>query len=236
MCNKVSYLICLALGLAVAGTGAVLGDTWEARTADAAEDQLTRGMYLTSSDLELPYDGGLQVIGMRFAPVGVPKGASILQAYIEFTVDELEANQAANLIIDGELKANPAPLGSTRNDISSRARTKAQVSWHPEHFTTVGAKHKTVDLGPVIEEIVNQADWANGGPLVLMIRDDPSNPSKGSRTVGTKGQGNSSPLLHIEWSPEHRQRLGTGRQRRALDGPDGDVAQRHGGVGRLDPV
>jgi hypothetical protein len=45
-------------------------------------------MYLTSSDLELVYDGGDQTVGMRFTGVAIPQGTSISDAHVQFQVDE----------------------------------------------------------------------------------------------------------------------------------------------------
>jgi len=203
MFTKLSCLICFSLVFALAGANVVLGDIWEGQiesSSDAVEDQLGRGMYSGSSDLELPYDGGVQVIGLRFSNVIVPMGASIDRAYIEFTADEVEVDLPVNLIIDGELKANPANFGSTGYDVDNRARTHAKASWHPEHFPAVGGKHQTSDISPVIEEIVNLVNWYSGADLVLIVSNDPDNSSLGHRTVETGGSGDLAPLLHIEWS------------------------------------
>ena len=60
--------------------------TWEANidnSANAVEERQDGSMYTTSSDLELPTDGGKQHIGIRWINVEVPKGATITAAYIK---------------------------------------------------------------------------------------------------------------------------------------------------------
>jgi len=52
----------------------------------------------------------------------------------------------------------------------------------------------------VIEEIVNLPNWYSGADLVIIISNDPDNPSLGYRTVETGGAGDLAPLLHLEWS------------------------------------
>ncbi len=203
MVRRPSYVMGLVLLVALLANGLAFGDTWEGRvetSPDAVEDQLSRGMYSTSSDLELPYDGGDQVIGLRFRGVIVPKGATIDRAYLEFTVDEVQADLPANLIIDGELSADPAPFGAAGYDVDKRERTNAKVHWYPEHYPTVGEQHQSADISSVIEEIVNLSNWATGGDLVIIIYNDPDNPSLGYRTVETGGAGDLAPLLHVEWS------------------------------------
>ena len=52
--------------------------------SDDAEEAASGGMSLTSSDLELVYDGSNQKVGMRFTSVAVPRGATITRAYLQF--------------------------------------------------------------------------------------------------------------------------------------------------------
>ena len=56
-------------------------------TNDIEEYKNSGDMYEGSSDLELGSDGGEQIVGMRFN-LPVPQGATINNAYIQFTVDE----------------------------------------------------------------------------------------------------------------------------------------------------
>ncbi len=203
MSKRLIYLVSFALVLALAGANVVFGDTvWEGRIEDDMDDveeQTGGSMYMDSSDLEFPNDGGLQVIGLRFLKVRVPKDATISKAYLEFTVDELESPEAVNLIIEGELSPNPREFSSSDNDVSDRTRTMERVIWQPEHWDTIGETHQSSDISAVIEEIVSQGGWRSGNSLVIIIYDDPDNPSLGNRCVEA-GPGDDSAMLHIEWS------------------------------------
>jgi len=186
--------------LALAGTNVVFGDAvWEGRIEDDIDDveeQSSGSIDSTSSDLELPDD---QVIGMRFLKVYVPQGATVSKAYLEFTVDELEGPQATNMIIDGELSPNARAFADVTNNVSDRARTTEKVLWQPEDWPVVGETHQTSDISAIIEEIVGQDGWASGSSLVIIIYDDPDNPSISFRTAEA-GPGDDAVLLHIEWS------------------------------------
>ena len=61
---------------------------------DAEERENNQGMYLTSTDLELVYNGGRgrQQVGMRFLNITIPQGTVIKNTYIRFTVDEIIVN------------------------------------------------------------------------------------------------------------------------------------------------
>jgi len=166
---------------------------------DSVEDQLSRGMYMGSSDLEFPNDGGLQVIGLRFLNVEVPKGANIVEAHIVFTCDEVNSDDPVYLIVEGELVPDAEPFQATDYNVSDRTRTVAQVEWEPEHYPTAGEKHQTSDIAPVIKEIIDQDGWASGNALAIIISDNPVTPSVGNRTVES-GSGEPAALLHIEYS------------------------------------
>jgi len=172
---------------------------------DDAEEHVANGnMDLTSSDLELAYeDAGTpatdeQVIGLRFANVGLPKGALVTGAYVEFEVDETKGGTApVNLIIEGELTA--APFVNVAKNITSRTSlTTAKVKWSVPNWTKEDEKFQTPDISSIIQEIVNQAGWARGNALVLLFRDDKSNPSTGIRCAeAVEGESAAAPLLCI---------------------------------------
>jgi hypothetical protein len=166
---------------------------------DSVEDQLERGMYMDSSDLEFPDDGGLQVIGLRFLNVEVPKGANIINAYVEFTVDDVESDDPVHLIIDGELVPDAPAFADVMYNVRDRARTTAKVEWHPEHYPAVNEKQQTSDISAVVQEIVNQKGWTGGNALVIIISDNPDNPSVGIREVASSA-GPRGALLHVEYS------------------------------------
>ena len=205
------WFVIMAVGvlLGLSSANVVFGDTvWEDRITngkDDVEEYVTGGgMYIGSSDLEMPYEGTgrstPQVIGLRYVNVRVPQGVRIVNAYIEFQCDETKGGTLpVSLIIQGELSPNAPAFANVANNVTSRTRTAAQVVWVPVNWTSVGQKDQTSDIAFVIEEIVNQSGWASGNALVLVIRDDPANPSRGIRCAEA-GPGDDAPLLHIEWS------------------------------------
>jgi hypothetical protein len=166
-------------------------------SSDDAEESSSGSMYLTSSDLELTMDSTQQGVGMRFNGIGIPQGAYIINAYIQFQVDE-PPSDPTSLVIQGEDIDNAQTFTSANGDISSRARTEAVVNWTPAPWPNVGEAgddQKTPDIAPIIEEIVGRQGWTSGNSLVIIVT------GTGER-VAESYNGNSSgaPLLHVEYS------------------------------------
>ena len=205
MCRKLVYLTSFVIVLALASTNVVLGGTiWEVRVSsgndDAEEDVIGGGIDLSSSDLELLDDGGLQVIGLRFVEIPIPKGAIVDQAYVEFTCDETKSGtQPVSLLIEGERNPNPVAFSSATNDITARPRTAARTIWVPANWTEVGQTDQTSDITAIIQEIIDLDGWASGNALALIISDDLDNPSQGVRCAEASNDPAGAPLLHIEY-------------------------------------
>ncbi len=140
-------------------------------SSDDAEEVVSSGsMGLTSTDLELGADGGVsQWVGMRFNNISIPRNASILNAYVEFEVDET-GSDPTSVAIQGQASDNAATFATATRNISSRARTTAQVSWNNiPAWTTISAKSQTPSISSIIQEIVNRPGWASGNSIVIII-------------------------------------------------------------------
>jgi hypothetical protein len=195
------------IGLYVSAPVSAAVNEWRiADDSDDVEEEVASGsMSMTSGDLEMPYEntgqGNLQIIGLRFTGIPIPKGTTITDAWVRFEVDEEKGGtEPVNLIIEGELSPSPAAFSSTANNVSSRSRTTAQVQWSVPNWTTVGDQgpdQTTPSIASIIQEIVNQDGW-DGSAIVLIFRDNPANPSLGVRCVEA-GPGSDAALLHIDY-------------------------------------
>jgi len=82
--------------------------------------------------MELVYDTwndqGLQTIGLRFDEITIPANSTILNAYIQFTID---GDYSGDIImtIKGENSAKSFPFSDSSNNISNRAQTTSSVTW-----------------------------------------------------------------------------------------------------------
>jgi len=204
----------LGLGLAVvaltapAAFGLVVNVRITNGNDDVEEHLDTGSMDFTSTDLEFPYedDGSPsatdpQLVGLRFNPVPIPKGATVTKSYLEFEMDETKGNsRPVNVIIEGQLVANaPAFENVSRHLTNRQPRTTAQVKWTVPLGLAVDAKFQSPDISSILREIINQDGWVAGNALVIIIRDDPGNPSTGLRCVEAyDGELTAAPLLYAE--------------------------------------
>jgi hypothetical protein len=132
---------------------------------------------------------------MRFVGVGIPAGAQITNAYVQFTSDRADSG-ATSLTIRGQDADNAAGFTSSGFNVSSRARTGAFASWLPPAWTSgqAGAAQRTPDLSSLVQEIVDRPGWNSGQALALIVT------GSGRRVARSyNGGASSAPLLHVEW-------------------------------------
>jgi PKD repeat protein len=168
--------------------------------SDDAEETVSTGyMDLSSSDLELVYDGSTkpQQVGIRFKNFNLPAGANIVDAHIQFTVDETDSGAMA-LTVYGEKQGNPTAFTSTAYNISSRTKTNASVAWAPAPWTVLqdaGVNQRTPNLSSIVQEISSRPDWSANNAMVFIIT------GSGERTAEAfEGSASEAPVLHISYT------------------------------------
>ena len=159
---------------------------------DDAEEFGSGGVTLDSTDLDL----GGPLVGLRFPSFGVPPGASVSSALIQFTVDET-GSSSTELTIEAEASPDAAPfLGSSFN-LSSRPRTAADVAWSPQNWNKVGDagnRQQTPELAALIQEVISAPDWEWNNALALFLD------GSGARVAESADAPSGAPVLHVEFS------------------------------------
>ncbi len=166
--------------------------------SDDVEQNMTNNtVNLNNADLELGADGTVaQQVGLRFPGVSIPRGATITNAYVQFTADEIP-NVSASLLVQGHAVDNAPAFANTAGNVSNRARTATQVSWNPPVWTAIGAAgidQQTPNLSPIVQELVNRTGWASGNAMVVIV-------SGTGRRVAEPFEGGAAlaPRLHVEY-------------------------------------
>lgn len=162
---------------------------------DDAEERVSDGyMYLTSTDLELVVDSSAQIIGMRFESVPVPTDANILNAYVDFVVDET-GNSDGTLTIYGELNSSPETFSATHT-VSGRTKTTASKTWELDssnEWESVNDRNQTPELKTIIQEIIDGTGWSENDSMAIIIEG-----TTGKRVAESfNGDPDEAPLLVI---------------------------------------
>ncbi len=165
---------------------------------DDAEERAdgTIGREGTTIELGEHLSNGAQTDGFRFNWLDIPQGATILNAYIQFTAHDRDIS-GANLLIKGEASDNAATFLNVDNDISSRTTTTASVAWSPSQWNTInqrGVDQRTPNLAPILQEIVNRPGWQSGNSAAFIITGTGTR-----RAYGYEGNPCDAAMLHIEW-------------------------------------
>jgi hypothetical protein len=165
-------------------------------TSDDAEENSSGTVNLHHASIELVYDRNNQVVGIRFTKVQVPRGATILYAYVQFQSEGINS-QATTLRITGQAVDNAQTFKNTKRNISSRERTQNSSLWAPLEWLVIdeaGDKQRTSDLSSIIQEIIDRSGWSAGNSMVIIFD------GTGVRTAWSyDGRSSNAPVLHVEY-------------------------------------
>ncbi|WHH58241.1 metallophosphoesterase [Petroclostridium sp. X23] len=143
---------------------------------DDMEERADGSLDYDSSDLEIVDEDSNQLIGIRFADLSIPKGSEIVNAYIQFTVDEVSDKKNKdpfNITIQAEDTANSAGFANENFTVSSRTRTQTAVTWSgiPKwtEVQAAGEDQRTPNLASLVQEIVDKDGWNAGNALSFIL-------------------------------------------------------------------
>lgn len=160
-----------------------------------AEQSATGVVTLSSANLRL---GDNQWVGLRFGGIPIDRNKTIANAYIQFTADAV-GNAPTSITIYGQASDDAPAFAATTNNLSSRTRTSASVTWTPPAWPTVGERsfnQRTVDIKPILQELVNRPGWVFNGNIVILM-----NGSGLRQAESYEGASAKSALIHIDYVP-----------------------------------
>ena len=130
-------------------------------------------MTLTDGDLEMVDNGsnGDQRVALRFEDVGLPPGADVIDASVQFTADETN-DEATSLDLYLEASAVSAPLGAADFNISNRQRGSVGQRWNPDPWDEAGAAggaERMPSFPDALSELAALPGWSETSPVTLMV-------------------------------------------------------------------
>ncbi len=151
---------------------------------DDVEENVIGQLYVDSSDLELVYDStnllSFQKVGIRFQNVDIPQGATISNAYIQFTADE--SNRRSAELEFSLHDSDNSPQFTDRDNVSGRGVVSHKIRWKPQPWTEgqYGAAQRTPELKGMVQQVVDRQGWRPGNSMSFIIR------GKGKSSYRTK--------------------------------------------------
>ena len=145
-------------------------------------------------------DNGSQstTIGLRFANVNIPPGATIAQASLLFTAFD-DQGGPMSLSIVGHDTGDSASFGSGDGPADRLAdATTSSVLWNPSSWSA-GNVYTSTDLAAIIQEIVTRPDWVSGGGLSLIISDVSGLDGYRRKAVAYDDDPSASPVLNVTY-------------------------------------
>eukprot|EP01052_Picozoa_sp_SAG31_P012600 SAG31_NODE_741_length_12429_cov_13.571127_4_plen_1359_part_00 len=99
----------------------------------------------------------------------MPAGATIHSSRISFTVDEVqpESLQPLTIIIRAQASDNAPAFRQDENDISDRSTLSTAVDWVIDEWLTVGDSISTVEVGVLVQEIIQRSGWMAGNAILF---------------------------------------------------------------------
>lgn len=157
---------------------------------DDIEELQDGSIYDDSSDLELINDPnrGDQKVRTRYRALGIPQGATILSAYLQYVTDEISTGPV-DLTIHGEAADDAQPFSGNLN---MRPTTQAAVTWSPPDWGTEGERginQQTPDLKDIVQEIVNRNGFDENSSMAFVISGSGTNKRVAESYEGAQAHG-----------------------------------------------
>jgi type IV pilus assembly protein PilY1 len=142
------------------GAGQRRAYTYQGSSSRAAKLEITYATSVSSDD---------QIVGLRFQGIGIPQGATVTSAVIEFW-PAATGSDVTNIRIHGEDADDAAPFAATVNNVSARTRTTSNVNWsNVPAWDDVNVVRQSPDLTGIVQEIVNRGGWCGDNAMAFVL-------------------------------------------------------------------
>jgi hypothetical protein len=135
---------------------------------------------------------------LRFDSAGIPIGAEIDSAHVQFTAKGNTTANTVNLNIYFE-DADDPDEPSDRSDFLGRSKTSA-VAWNAVGGWSSGVTYDSPELKTILQEVIDRPGWASGQAIQVIIMD---NGSSGSAYRSAQSYDQSPALaceLHVTYT------------------------------------
>jgi hypothetical protein len=143
-------------------------------------EDIATGVNFESTTLSLPSTidsnnvGSEVIVALRFRDIAIDQGWIVYSASIQFASFAADDTSGSpNIRIYAHKIASAGSIPTSSGSISALPATSAYVVWTPAAWSgagLVGAAQNTVDISPVIQELLNQPLWNNNNEIVILMK------------------------------------------------------------------
>lgn len=124
-----------------------------------------------------PEDQNILTVGLRFRDINIPQGARIDSAFVQVWSHEGKSPEdEAEIILWGEATDDAETFNET-DLITDRTPTASQLTWTVDTEWIIWQAYKTMDIAPIIQEIVDRPGWTPGNALAIVMQGQDQGPS-----------------------------------------------------------
>lgn len=138
---------------------------------DENAEEKSNGYPNTQSELTF-YEGSNDYVGVRFKNINMPQGATVLNAYLEFTAYQNSTSSGAQMTIRGVDQNDPNDFSPYyRYMLRNAPKTSASVSWTNIEPWYRNGVYQSPSIAPVVQEIVNRSGWQRNNEMIIVMSD-----------------------------------------------------------------
>lgn len=136
-------------------------------------------------------------IGLRFANVNIPKNATVLDAYLEFTAYQNGTSDGASMIIQGVNEDNPRNFRRYERYLQRNKSKTSPVLWSNIRSWYKDRDYKSPSIANIVQTTVNRSGWENGNNM-MFIMSNFTNAARGGYTHRGRPSGAARLVVEFE--------------------------------------
>jgi lysophospholipase L1-like esterase len=185
----------------VASSNSAGWQTLSVQISSSGDDVNQTGSSFTSAATTVWFGGcgspSICDTGLRFNGVSIPRGATIISAYLSVYSPMSQWNQD-DFTTYGEASGNSQPF-TAQNAPAARPTTVSAIThndyvdWQPNTWYTLD------DVGSIVQEIVSRSDWQAGNSLSIIMKAPQPNGNAGKTAEAFDGSSSLGPQLTITY-------------------------------------
>jgi type IV pilus assembly protein PilY1 len=135
-------------------------------------------------------------IGVRFRKVALPQGATISNAYLEFTAYQSSSSDTASFNISGVNQNDPGSFRRyKRYKLKDKPKT-ASVAWSNIPKWTRNYTYQSPSVTTIVKQIVDRSGWLSGNDMMFVFSDFVG--TRGAYTYNGKPSGSVSLVIEFQ--------------------------------------